>query len=151
MTKNILIIVGVVLIIVVAVIVVTRMKGDDASSTSRDSSLSSTRGTTATGTGGSTTDVEDLGDELLGLLNSIESIDLNNAIFSSPAFQELRDIGIPIGRDGDAGRRNPFAPVGVGNSSSELVAPVQRDAETIIIPAINIPATGSAVISNPGA
>ena len=52
--------------------------------------------------------------ELLGLLIDLKEIELDNAIFSDPAFRSLRDFGqeltpLPIGR------ANPFAPFGAGN------------------------------------
>ena len=52
--------------------------------------------------------------ELLGLLIDFKEIELDDAIFSDPAFKSLRDFSqeltpLPIGR------ANPFAPFGVGN------------------------------------
>lgn len=62
-----------------------------------------------------TSDISDFSQELLILLGSLERIDLdvNNSIFFSPAFRALRDISIPLLKEGNEGRENPFAPIGL--------------------------------------
>ncbi len=57
-------------------------------------------------------DVARTGDSLLRILNNLEGLELNDSIFFNPAFAELRDISIPLVKEGNAGRRNPFAPIG---------------------------------------
>lgn len=52
------------------------------------------------------------GDSLLRILNNLETLELNDSIFFNPAFDTLRDISIPLVKEGNAGRRNPFAPIG---------------------------------------
>lgn len=54
----------------------------------------------------------------LSLLLSIQSIKLDDTIFSDPVFYSLRDSSIVLKSDGKAGRPNPFAPIG-----SEFITP----------------------------
>src|SRR3989344_7813349 len=49
----------------------------------------------------------------LSLLLNVQTIKLNGAIFSSPAFRNLRDSSIELGLDGTEGRPNPFAQLGL--------------------------------------
>lgn len=78
-------------------------------------------------------------DTLLRLLTSLENLELNDSIFFNPAFKALRDIGIPLVKEGNAGRRNPFAPIGtdpvpvtvvtgnVGTNNQDLESEVDAD------------------------
>lgn len=54
--------------------------------------------------------------EVLETLGNLRSIKLDNSIFSDPLFISLSDFGVNI-PPAAAGRRNPFAPVGQGNSA----------------------------------
>jgi len=56
--------------------------------------------------------VSNTGDSLLRILNNLENLELNDSIFFNPAFAKLRDISIPLVKEGNAGRRNPFAAIG---------------------------------------
>lgn len=49
--------------------------------------------------------------DLLVTLNSIHTIRLDNTIFTDPVFASLSDFGVTIPPQ-DAGRPNPFAPLG---------------------------------------
>lgn len=49
--------------------------------------------------------------DLLVTLNSLHTIKLDNSIFGDPVFASLSDFGVSIPAQ-DAGRRNPFAPIG---------------------------------------
>ena len=51
--------------------------------------------------------------DFLALLLSVTSIKLDDAIFSDSAFQSLNDSSITLVPDGNEGRINPFAPIGV--------------------------------------
>lgn len=51
--------------------------------------------------------------DLLITLNSLGTIDLDNKIFTNPVFVSLSDFGVSIPPQ-QSGRRNPFAPIGVG-------------------------------------
>lgn len=108
--KSSLIIVGIVAVLIIVVIAWQQfgISGNGSS----DSSLTSSTGSSPVVTNTQRSDVADLSDELLALLNSIQSISLNDSIFLNPAFDELRDIGIPINRDVYPGRNNPFSPIG---------------------------------------
>lgn len=50
--------------------------------------------------------------EFLTLLLNVKSININDQIFSDPAFSSLIDSSISILNDGNEGRPNPFAPIG---------------------------------------
>lgn len=52
--------------------------------------------------------------ELLVTLSDLKTVRLDSAIFSDPLFQSLQDFGVQIPLQ-PTGRRNPFAPIGVGN------------------------------------
>jgi hypothetical protein len=54
-----------------------------------------------------------LAQDFLSLLLNIKAIKLNDAIFSDVAFQSLHDSSIVLIPDGNEGRPNPFAPIGV--------------------------------------
>jgi hypothetical protein len=51
--------------------------------------------------------------DFLSLLLNTKNINLDDAIFSSTAFISLRDSSIILTPDGNEGRPNPFAPIGV--------------------------------------
>ena len=51
--------------------------------------------------------------DFLNLLLNVRNIKLNNAIFSDNAFKSLRDSSIILIPDGNEGRVNPFAPIGL--------------------------------------
>jgi len=53
--------------------------------------------------------------DFLTLLLSVKNIKLNDAIFSDNAFNSLRDSSITLTPDGNEGRTNPFAPLGIDN------------------------------------
>ncbi len=51
--------------------------------------------------------------DLLSLLLELKSISLPQDIFSDPAFATLQDFTVTLAPE-PIGRRNPFAPIGVG-------------------------------------
>ena len=51
--------------------------------------------------------------DFLSLLLNVTSLKLNDAIFSDTAFLSLRDSSITLIPDGNEGRPNPFAPIGI--------------------------------------
>lgn len=51
--------------------------------------------------------------EILRVLGSIQSIKLNDNIFSNPVFLELKDSRFTIPKPSLIGRANPFRPIGV--------------------------------------
>lgn len=72
--------------------------------------------------------------EFLPVLLNIQSIKLDDSIFSDPAFLSLRDSSIELIPDGNEGRPNPFAPIGSDVDTAPL-AP-----ETQPVPATETPA-----------
>jgi hypothetical protein len=59
-----------------------------------------------------------VGRELLALLNTLNSLTLEDEVFDRSEFVSLTDFSVPISPNA-LGRRNPFAPIGVGNVSSQ--------------------------------
>ncbi|HEU0085751.1 MAG TPA: hypothetical protein VFQ59_02225 [Candidatus Paceibacterota bacterium] len=51
--------------------------------------------------------------EFLSLLLSVRGIKLDDSIFSDKAFGSLRDSSVVLIPDGNEGRPNPFAPIGI--------------------------------------
>jgi len=54
--------------------------------------------------------VSPLSQEILTTLSSLNTIRLDNTIFSDPVFTSLTDYGVTIPPE-NIGRRNPFAPL----------------------------------------
>ena len=54
-----------------------------------------------------------VGQDFLSLLLNVESIKLDDSIFSSKEFGLLQDFNRPIPPDNNPGRPNPFAPIGL--------------------------------------
>lgn len=79
--------------------------------------------------------------DFLNLLLNVKTIKLDVAIFATPAFMSLRDSSIVLTPDGNEGRPNPFAPLGVDNA----VAPVTPATFTTPPPAANPGTTPTAV------
>lgn len=62
--------------------------------------------------------------EILTTLSQLHAVQLNPSLFSDPLFTSLSDFGTTIPPQ-QAGRRNPFAPLGVGSG-----APAQTSTTT---------------------
>ena len=58
-----------------------------------------------------------LSQEILTTLGQLHTITLNPAIFTDPVFASLSDFGVTIPPQ-QAGRRNPFAPVGSAGAAA---------------------------------
>lgn len=52
-------------------------------------------------------------EDLLALLLSVRNIQIDDTLFGMPAFTSLNDSTIPLIQEGNEGRINPFAPIGV--------------------------------------
>lgn len=64
----------------------------------------------------------------LSVLLSIRGLELDESIFSDPAFLSLRDSSIELVPDGNEGRPNPFAPIGTDITATPVAAPVPAPA-----------------------
>ena len=62
-----------------------------------------------------------VGGELLSTLLKLKSLQLNDSIFTDPAFERLEDFGTPLSPE-PVGRRNPFAPLGSDAGAPAAVA-----------------------------
>ena len=65
----------------------------------------------------SASDADNLGSQVLSLLNQIRSLNIDSSLFKDPGYLTLRDYSVPIPTLG-VGRSNPFAPL-----PGEAVAP----------------------------
>ncbi|HEY4715430.1 MAG TPA: hypothetical protein VIH31_02910 [Candidatus Paceibacterota bacterium] len=106
--KNIIIFAVIFILLVVVYVVFLRPKPAP--------SLVGTAGTPVTASAPTSSQV---GQEFLSLLLNIRSIKLDDAIFSNPAFGVLQDYTIILVPEGNEGRINPFAPIGVDTSPVE--------------------------------
>jgi hypothetical protein len=68
-----------------------------------------------------------LSQEILTTLGQLHTLRLDPALFKDPVFISLSDFGAAIPPQ-QAGRRNPFAPV--GSASAPAKAPVQAPAQS---------------------
>lgn len=53
---------------------------------------------------------DNVGAEVLALLQQIQSIEIDASVFSSPVYRTLRDYSVSIPPQ-NVGRQNPFAPI----------------------------------------
>lgn len=106
--KKVLIIVVAIGAIVLVIVMAGKSKNPEGSLVSSSDPLTAS---TAIGGGDATT-----GEFLTKLLN-IKNIELNDGVFSEPAFSTLRDSSILLIQDGTEGRPNPFAPIGFETNS----------------------------------
>ncbi len=126
MNKDLLIKIGVGVAVVAVIIVIVALVGGGGNGQSNQSSLTSSSGASPTAATNEQSQVRQMSDELLQLLTSIERIELSSAVFTNPAYAELRDITIPVPNDGTIGRRNPFAPIPL-SAITELTQEEQLD------------------------
>ncbi|MES2416470.1 MAG: hypothetical protein V4504_02110 [Patescibacteria group bacterium] len=76
--------------------------------------------------------------DFLTILLSVKKINLNQEIFKNPAFATLQNSTIVLIPDGNEGRPNPFAPIGV-----DPVESVQINTTTPTTPDITVDTTTS--------
>jgi hypothetical protein len=102
----------VIIVIVVAVALIAYFYYKGSGSSSQSSSLLSQ----------TSTDSSMIGNQILGLLNQIQSLRIDSTLFTDPGYQTLRDFSVAIPPE-NVGRSNPFAPLpgaparGAGGSS----------------------------------
>lgn len=131
MNKDTLLKIGIGVAIVAVIIIVVLVMGSGSNNQNQGSSLTSATGESVSTTGQARNELQQMSDELLNLLRSLEGIRLNNDVFTNPAFDELRDITIPVPDDGVTGRRNPFAPL--GNETLQSTTSTTQD-NALILP-----------------
>lgn len=121
LTKNILIGAVVIIVLVVIGFIIAKKFKNPAPRTSSSSLVSETGQAPIPGTQPKT-EVSILSDELFLLLGSLENLSLDDSVLFNPAFRALRDISIPLLREGNQGRPNPFSPLGVDTAASAIQA-----------------------------
>lgn len=95
-----------------------------------------------------TTPSSEVSNQFLRLLLSVNSISISNELFAKPAYLALVDFSTRLESDGTEGRPNPFAPIGVeqttstGGTGSLVNQPTQGVQSTLVTnPVSNITAT----------
>ena len=141
-TKNIMIFVGIGVIAVLAYVFLFK-KEEEANLTTNTNPLS----TVTINTVPENNIDSDLSKDILATLSSVKNITLDDALFSSNAFLSLVDGTVPLDPDGNEGRLNPFAPIGVDSNipnsiisgeEDEIASPVVETAPTPITPTTEV-------------
>lgn len=116
--KNILIFIVIAVILVLVYIFVFKKSPEQPS-------LVSTTGNVATTVNVNSNQNENssISKDFLAVLLNVRNIKIDDAIFSNPAFLSLRDSTIQLVSDGNEGRPNPFAPLGVETSAIPASTP----------------------------
>ncbi len=87
--------------------------------------LVSTASTTDATTTSSMSNDDALGTkDFLTILLNVKNVKLDDAIFSNIAFQNLHDSSIVLTADGNEGRPNPFAPIGVDATAAQTATTI---------------------------
>lgn len=108
--RNIIIFVAIGLVFVFVYLVF--IKGDNKDVPALVGTTSVSTNSTKNPTNTSAKDSE-IAQDFLTLLLNVKNITLNDGLFSDKAFTSLRDSSILLVPDGNEGRPNPFAPIGV--------------------------------------
>lgn len=101
----------VLVIAIVALILYSVLAPTSNTNSPASSSLSSSRGTSASGRVQETS-VALANAEILKILGSIQNIELRDDIFTSPVFKSLADTRFTVPKPAKIGRTNPFLPIG---------------------------------------
>jgi hypothetical protein len=106
--KNIIIFVAILLVLILAYVFFINKSPTD------QSALVSSTSTPGVATTGNTTIDQNsaIAQNFLSVLLNVKNINLDDSIFSNPAFMSLTDSSIVLIPDGTQGRPNPFAPIG---------------------------------------
>ncbi len=122
--KNIIIFAAIGLSLVLVYVFFIKSDGEEENLISNTSDVMPAAGT-PTGSSGVSA-----GQDFLTLLLNVKNIKLDHEIFSSAAFKSLHDSSIILVPDGNEGRPNPFAPIGVdvvAVPASTTTTPVSPD------------------------
>ena len=79
---------------------------------------------------GISTSRQTVGRELLVLLSTLRSLTLEDQVLNDPEFMSLRDSSVPI-EPNPLGRRNPFAPIGIGNVEDTTLLPDEAPTDDV--------------------
>ena len=112
--KNILIFLAIGTAFVLIYIFFIKPAPDKPAIVSSPAAGTTTEGATSGSAGASASSINSAAaQELLNLLLSIKEIKLNDDIFASKGFASLVDTPVDLAPDGNEGRVNPFAPIGL--------------------------------------
>lgn len=135
--KNIIMFVVIVAVIAVVYFIFFGKKSPATNAPTGGSSLQTSAGAPVTGIvqTNPTTSVEasKIGQEFINQLLNLQSIKLDDEVFSSLSFQSLEDFTIVLVQPGNEGRPNPFAPFGSdgSNTNSGLLPGVNEGGLTV--------------------
>ncbi len=79
-----------------------------------------------------------VGAQFLSILLNLKNIKLDDSLFASPTFSGLQDFTINLVQEGNQGRNNPFAPLGVDPSLPNPAVPPTSGTNT---PPATVPST----------
>lgn len=130
-TVKLIIIIAVILaLVIIGSTFITDPSGEQNSSGLQSVSTGRTAAplTQSATTNASTVDTQQINREFVSMLLNLQSIGLNDDIFSDPAFQALRDNTIRLNQPGNEGRPNPFAPIGIDVSNTSSFSATSVDA-----------------------
>jgi len=109
-------------VLIIAIVVILGAAGYvvffKKSGTTSTGSLQTTQSSTPQAAGTAQPTVLPADQDFLTQLLNVQSIKLDQGIFSNQAFALLEDFNRPIPPDSDPGRANPFAPIGADAPSS---------------------------------
>lgn len=120
MSKKVKIFAIVIIAFAILIWIFSSMGGSSAPQPAGTNGLSTSLGSNSSAMGTPTSG----GGEFASLLSSINSISIDDSVFSNPAFKALRDHPINVGTD-IIGRSNPFAPVGTDGADLSSAPTVQ--------------------------
>ena len=148
-TRNIIIFAGVAIVFILVYVFFIKSSPDDEATLVSSQSTSSTVSSdiTVIPNGDSM-----LASNFLSLLLSVKNIQLDDTILRGSVFSSLHDSSITLTPDGNEGRNNPFAPIGVESAPPMPPAPPATipDTTTPTIPTTP-PATPPAIGIPPAA
>lgn len=126
MSKTVKRIIIIVVILAVIIIGASFLYNPDSSTKSPLQSVTSGQ-TGAPLTQSATTDTalantQEINREFVSMLLNLQSITLDDDIFSEPAFKALMDNTIRLNQPGNEGRPNPFAPIGTDSFVAQQVS-----------------------------
>jgi len=117
--RNIIILVAVIILGVIGYKVFLAKKAP-ASTSSLQTTAGAGAGTSTAASDTTSSTTASVGQDFLASLLNIQSIKLDDTLFSSPAFAVLQDFNRPIPPDTNPGRPNPFAPIGVDTAATSV-------------------------------
>jgi len=119
--KTLLIVLGAGVAILGIILFLGSRSGDNQRTASTGLVTESSAGQVPAGSLGDTNSTASRSNQIVALLNSVSSIELDDSIFRNPAFTALIDINSTLPSDRNPGRQNPFLPIGQETSMQDTI------------------------------